>query len=177
MPRQRGFTLVELMVTLVVAAVLITIAVPSFRNMILSNQLTTSANGIVAALNLAKMDAVQRNASVQFCSNLADNNGTDALGTDCTGMGAVYTEVNGSPLLVRASISTLTGSVQLNGDIQAVRFNSQGLGYNPTTSLLTNGTVADICTPSLSSDNHRLIQITTGSIITVTTPATSASCE
>lgn len=175
--RQRGFTLVELMVTLAVVVILTAIAVPSFRNMTLSNRLTTSANDIVAALNVAKMEAVKRNTNVQFCSNLADNNGTNALGTDCTGTGAVYTEVNGSPSLVRASISSLTGSVQLNGDIQAVRFNTQGLGYNPVTSLLTNGTVVDICTPSLSSNNHRLIQITTGSIITVTTPATSASCE
>lgn len=177
MPRQRGFTLVELMVTLAVVVVLTAIAVPSFRNLTLSNRLTTTANDVVAALNVAKMEAIKRNTDVQFCSNSTDSNGTDTLGKDCTGTGAVYTEVNGSPSLVRASISTLTGSVQLNGDIQAVRFNSQGLGHNPITLALSAGTVVDICTPSLSSNNHRLVQITTGSIITVTTPAASTPCE
>ena len=67
--RQRGFTLVELMVTVAVAAVLLMIAVPSFRNITLSNRLNTAANDLVNAISVARMEAVKRNASTQFCSN------------------------------------------------------------------------------------------------------------
>jgi len=178
-PRQRGFTLVELMITLAVAVILIAIAVPSFRNLTLSNRLTTTANDIVGALNVARMEAVKRNASVQFCSNDADSNGSGALGSACgTDAGAVLTIVNGANTKVQSGIASFTGSVQLNGNLHAVRFNSQGLGYSPSdsTTPLTDTTIADICTTSLNTDNHRLVTITAGSIVKVNT-ATSATCN
>jgi type IV fimbrial biogenesis protein FimT len=66
----------------------------------------------------------------------------------------------------------------LNDDLQAVRFNAQGLGYSPTDAAtpLTDTTIADICTTSLKSDNHRLVTITAGSIIEVDT-TTSTTCN
>ncbi|MDO1527504.1 GspH/FimT family pseudopilin [Fulvimonas sp. R45] len=176
---QRGFTLVELMVTVAVLAILLAIAVPSFRSLTLSNRLATTANDIVGALNTARMEAVKRNASVQFCSNSSSANGTDTLGSLCGSDGGyVYTSINGADTqLVLATNLGLSGAVLLNGSMKAVRFNGQGLGYDPTSvaSPLT-GTVADICTPSLSTDNHRIVSITAGSIIRVDT-STSATCE
>jgi prepilin-type N-terminal cleavage/methylation domain-containing protein len=41
----KGFTLIELMVTLAVAGILLTIAVPSFQEFIASNRISTEANG------------------------------------------------------------------------------------------------------------------------------------
>ena len=63
---RRGFTLVELMLTITVAAVLIVIAVPSFRSITLSSKLTTTANDIVVAINTARIEAIKRNATVQW---------------------------------------------------------------------------------------------------------------
>ena len=70
-----GVTLVELMVTIAVAAILLAVAVPGFRNLIVSNRLTATTNAFVAALNLARIEAVKRNARVTLCKT-ADPNTT-----------------------------------------------------------------------------------------------------
>ncbi len=169
--RPRGFTLIELMITLAVAVILLVIAVPSFRTMTISNRLTTTANDVVGALNIARMEAIKRNASVQFCSNNASLNTSDPLGTACgTAAGAVETLV-GSPAVassVGAATIGIVTPLQLSGDMAAVRFGSQGLGYLPNTTTVFTGTVANICSSAISSNNHRVVTLTAGSIVQTT---------
>jgi type IV fimbrial biogenesis protein FimT len=59
-----GFTLIELMVTISVAAVLIALAVPNFTPVIRSNRFSTYSNNLIAALNLARSEAVKRGQEV-----------------------------------------------------------------------------------------------------------------
>lgn len=61
-----GVTLIELIVAVAVLAILITIAVPSFREISLRNRSTSAVNGLLADLALARSEAVkqQRNAYV-----------------------------------------------------------------------------------------------------------------
>lgn len=172
----RGFTIVELMVTLAVATILIAIAVPSFRSITLSNRLTTTANDMVDAINTARLEAIKRNGDAQVCSNSASLNGTDALGTACGSQtGAVYlAETPTSATTVSAPVGGITTPLKLDGNVTALRFSAQGLGYAVGASGPPySGTVADICTPDLSSNNHRIIKITTGSAV-ATTSSTGA---
>lgn len=60
----KGFTLLELMVTVAIASVLVGIAIPSFTSLISSNRLTTYANELVTTLNLARSEAVKRGQHV-----------------------------------------------------------------------------------------------------------------
>jgi prepilin-type N-terminal cleavage/methylation domain len=174
----RGFTLVELLITVTIAVVLIMIAVPSFKSIILSNKLTTTANDLVLAINSARMEAVKRNASTQLCSNSAASNTSDTLGTKCgTETGAVYVLVGGSPATaatVLAGISGIATPIQLSGNVQALRFNGQGLAQAVSTAGPYNGVVADICTGQMSSDNHRQITMTAGSALA--TASSSGAC-
>jgi len=59
--------LIELMITLVVGAILLVIAVPSFLSFQKDNRRTTQINELVSGLNLARSEAVKRNATVGFC--------------------------------------------------------------------------------------------------------------
>ncbi|WP_267222892.1 GspH/FimT family pseudopilin [Dyella silvae] len=166
----RGFTILELMVSLAVAGVLLIIAVPSFSNMILTNRLTTVANDMVAAINTARMEAIKRNANTQFCSNLAASNQTDTLGAACTTQtGAVYvTTGTAGTTQVLSSTASLTTPVQLSGNVVALRFTSQGIGQQAGTTAPFGAQIADICTSKLSSNNHRQIWMAAGSILEVT---------
>jgi len=62
-----GFTLVELMVTIVVLAILLAIGIPSFASLIASNRLTSATNELIASLQAARTEALRRNARVTVC--------------------------------------------------------------------------------------------------------------
>jgi type IV fimbrial biogenesis protein FimT len=64
-----GFTLIELMVTVAVAAVVLAIAVPSFQDLIRSNRLATQANQLITALSLARGEAIKRGVRVTVCKS------------------------------------------------------------------------------------------------------------
>lgn len=68
--RVRGFTLVELMVTLMVLAILLGIAVPSFRDAALSSRLSGYANDLVASVQVARSEAIKRNLTVTLCASV-----------------------------------------------------------------------------------------------------------
>lgn len=178
----RGFTIVELMITIAVAAILLVIAIPSFTNIINTNRLNTAANAMVAALNNARLEAIKRNGSVQFCSNSdTSNNGSvsDTLSTACgTSSGAVFALTGTTATQVMASPSQLViPSLQIRGTIAAIRFDGQGLGYAPGSTTpydtTTTGTpVVDLCSTALTTDNDIQIDMATGTITTTSTPST-----
>lgn len=67
--RVRGFTLLELVVTITIGAVLVLTGVPSFLSFVQNNRATTDTNDLVTALNLARNTATQRGAIVSVCSS------------------------------------------------------------------------------------------------------------
>lgn len=65
----RGFTLIELIVTMAIAAILLTVAVPSFRAMIANNRITSQINELVTAVNMGRSEAAKLNTSVILCGS------------------------------------------------------------------------------------------------------------
>ena len=70
---QTGFTLLELMATVAIAAILAAVALPNFRVMIKNNCLTTDANAIVASFHVARSEAIKRQTSVTITAASANN--------------------------------------------------------------------------------------------------------
>ena len=71
MRRESGFTLLELMVTLAILAIVLSVGVPSYRGMIMDNRMASQANLFATSIKLARSNAVkyQRNATVCSSSN------------------------------------------------------------------------------------------------------------
>ncbi|SDF14987.1 MULTISPECIES: GspH/FimT family pseudopilin [Rhodanobacteraceae] len=75
MKKRKGFTLIELMVTVLVLAILVGIAAPSFVDFMRRNQVTSQANEFLGALRLARASAIGQNGFVSICPS---NNPSDA---------------------------------------------------------------------------------------------------
>ena len=65
---RQGFTLVELMVTIAILAILATIGLPSFQRLIADYRVSAQANSVQGLLQFARSEAVKRRESVSVCS-------------------------------------------------------------------------------------------------------------
>ena len=80
-----GFTLIELIVTMAIAAILLTQAVPSFRTMIANNRITSQINELVTAINMGRSEAAKLNTTVILCGSANPTDATPACGGDVEG--------------------------------------------------------------------------------------------
>jgi len=103
---QRGFTLIELMVTLMVISVVIVMGAPSMADFINEMRMTSATNDLLSFFNYARSEAAKRNTRVTVC--LSTNLSTcDTSGVDWA-QGAVAfvdtdgnNQVNGTETVVR----------------------------------------------------------------------------
>ena len=103
---EMGFTLVELIVTMAIAAIILTQAVPSFSTMISNNRLTTQTNDLVADINLARSEAIKRGLRVILCRTANPN----AVAATCGGTANTWSmmvPVFLSPLMTLSSVSVI----------------------------------------------------------------------
>lgn len=84
-PYQRGFTLIELMVTIAILSILLTVGIPNFQTIRDANRVTGAANEFTAALHLARSEAIRRGVDVRLCPSGADWNAgwQVGLGASC----------------------------------------------------------------------------------------------
>lgn len=67
MKKDSGFTLIELVVTVSLLGILLTMAVPNFTTLVKNSRLSTQANDFIIAANLARSEAIKRNLNVVIC--------------------------------------------------------------------------------------------------------------
>lgn len=149
----RGFTLVELLVTMAVAAILLTVAVPNFQMFVLNSRMASQANDLITAFNMARSEAVKRAASVTVC---ASSNGTSCTGT--WEQGWIVRDAAGTPIRAQEALggaSTLTGGANV---ASTITFTSNGRTTIPTTATVASTTLT-LCPPSPASVQGRAIQI------------------
>lgn len=90
--RNDGFTLIEMMVTVALLAILIAAVTPSFRGVLRDNQAATQSNALVTSLMFARSEAIKRNAPVAMCRS---NTGTSCAGSDWADGWILWTDIDG----------------------------------------------------------------------------------
>lgn len=174
-----GFTLVELIITLAVLAVLIAMAVPSFTSLINSNRLAAQSNELVAGLQEARLESLRSNRRVTVCRSTNGTSCNTAAGATWTGwISFVDTNGNGTvdagETLLRSS--SIKAPLQVRSTAQALTFRADGMVRNNATGALVNNTF-NVCIPTgQPADNKRLVTLAGGSRVAVTKPVGNAAC-
>lgn len=127
-PQQHsGFTIIELMIALAIAAILAAIAAPSFRATIQNNRLVTQVNELQASLGLARSEAIKQNNNVTTCPS---SNGTSCTGSWQNGW-IVFVDDNGAVGTVDAGDIVLRVHGTIFGG-NTINFTQANVSYSGT---------------------------------------------
>lgn len=152
--RSNGFTLVELLVTIAVAAILLAIATPSFTAVINNNRLTSAANEMVATIQTGRMEAVRRNARTTVCSSANE--------ATCGGAGAWIVLDNANNVL---RVSKFNPNIKPSAAVSTFIFRADGLARATATSGLLNTDFRFCINTTSPVQNSRRVSIGSGSRI------------
>lgn len=162
--------MIELLVTVAVASITLAFAVPAFTQMTVNSRLTTQANDVVAALNLARSEAIKRNASVTFCRARA------ATAVDCADASDAWsywivTTGDGS-VIRRGEVNRFSGGISVQSTLtrDQVTFRPEGLAYSGD--ILVADQRITVCAPRNGSGRR----VTLGRGSRLSTTAVSEGC-
>lgn len=143
MKQAKGFTLLELLVTLTVASILVSVGVPSFRAVIMDNRMARDSNQFVASINLARSTAVrfQRNATVCASENYDAAVPTCSVKTDWSSGWIVWVDKNRDSAASANEILYVQAPINASNTFSATSatrfsFDARGFGVTPGDELM-----------------------------------------
>lgn len=105
--RALGFTLVELMVTIAVLTILVMVAVPSFRVFVANQRVRNASMDLMAALTLARSEAISQNSSVDLTQSGSGWNSGWTVTNGTSTFGA-HEELDSLSITDSGNLSTIT---------------------------------------------------------------------
>jgi type IV fimbrial biogenesis protein FimT len=143
-----GFTMVEMLITVAVAAVLLTIGVPSFRFVTNSNRVAAEINGLLGDMQFARSEAIKEGIPVTVCVSSDGLTCAGAAVTTWQSGWIVFSDfnadkaVNGADVIMRVQKTfSSTDTFLANNNVGAVTFNREGYANG-----IANGTRIELHT-------------------------------
>lgn len=178
----RGFTLVELVITMLIAIILVAMAMPSFRELTIRNNVTEITNRLIHDLNLARSEAVRRGVQVELVNTSGGDSWTSGWVVKADS-DPDPTKINTFPTLVSNAAGAptgysvcgkATGAASPGGDNNVI-FNSTG-SLNSATSVDIN-----VMRPDGDQSQSRHISVSISGVVTsgkigTSTPIAPTSC-
>lgn len=176
----RGFTMIELMVTIAIVAILAGLAVPSFRDLMANNRLKSHTSALHTSLLLARSEAIKRGSRVVVCKSSG--------GASCTTTGnwqqgwIVFADANDNATLdagevLLQKVGLLSGDFVLEGSgdlVNYVSYSNTGAAKLKASDTVQTGTFS-LCQRGLSGASARQVDLfATGRLSIGQVPA--ASC-
>jgi type IV fimbrial biogenesis protein FimT len=135
-PFERGFSLMETLIVIAIVAVLMALAIPTFKFVTQSNRSTAEINGLLSNLQLARAEAIKEGQTVSLCPSVD--------GATCSGASnawqsgwlvfsdtGVIGTVDGTDFIVRVQ-NAFTGNDTLQSDhnVSVITFSREGFAMN-----------------------------------------------
>jgi type IV fimbrial biogenesis protein FimT len=158
--RSPGFTLLETLITIAIAAILLTIGVPSFVYVTNSNRTTSEVNGLLGDLQFARAEAIKEGVYVTACAS----NGATCTGSSDWNTGwIVFSDPgnlgvngpNGETILKIQNTFTSTDTLAASNAVSAITFNREGYATG-----IANGTLIALHDVTSNSAYTRCLSIT-----------------
>jgi prepilin-type N-terminal cleavage/methylation domain-containing protein len=154
---QTGVTLMELMVVVAIAAILATVAAPSFSDFINNTKQSSTVTQLVSDLNRARSEAIKRNSRILFCKSNSATAPTDCINgsqyhtngwlicydTDANGICDTSTTALPNPIAVHQAFTNMTLVLtRADATTVPVRFNPNGTQGTAAATFTLTGTWA-----------------------------------
>ena len=185
MGKARGFTLIEVLISIALLSILASIAIPSYRSVINSGRISSDMNALVGTLQLARAEAIKRGLSITVCASANSTNpSTGSAPPSCSGVttwqvGWIgFVDINGSGsfdsgdtlIAVQGPFASKNTFVADNAT-SAIRFNREGFVSGQT----ANPVTLTLTPPSNAASQKRCLAVGSVGRLTVLSPA-AGSC-
>lgn len=159
MKREKGFTLIELMTTIGIAALLVTMAVPGMKTVAMNSKQRSGINELISAMHLARNTAITTNSRVTLCPS---SNGSSCETVEWNDGWIVFADLNSDQNVNGNEVVLRAGSEADGLDIRSSQF-SRFLMYRPSGRVMNASTTTNVGEFSIcdvrGSEHARIVAI------------------
>ncbi len=139
-PRAAGFTIIELMITILVAAIMVALAAPGMKELMERNRVQTAADTLFTSLMLARSESLKRNQPVVMCKTTDQANCSTAVGVYWEQGWLVYADTDGDGSIDSDEILRVVEPMRNGDTVRATGSFADSLTYRTDGSASGTGT-------------------------------------